>query len=337
MPGAHPIRSEDDLIDRYLRPLTGNNTAARDLRDDAACLTPSAGQDLVMTKDALVAGVHFLPDDDAFAIGIKALTVNLSDLIAKGAEPVGYLLALALPPSIDTAWFERFADGFGENGHGKLLGGDLTRTDGPIVVTVTAIGEVPHGRMVSRDGAGVGDQLFLSGPIGTSYVGLQYARDIPIAKRHGLDASEVHELVTAYAAPLIPFASDVWPLVRTYASAALDVSDGLIRDAGRLLAASGVGAEVDAAAVPLHPTIQRLVDAGHINLRDLFTGGDDYRVLMTVPQRRLAEFSEAANSGLAQFHAIGEITTGAELIVRDPTGARMVFDDTGHDHFGGGR
>ncbi|MEL7542658.1 MAG: thiamine-phosphate kinase [Pseudomonadota bacterium] len=334
MAAKTPIPSEDELIDRYLRPLAEANPAALDLRDDAACLTPAPGHDLALTKDALVAGVHFLPDDDAFAVGIKVLTVNLSDLLAKGAEPKGYLLALALPPTVDEAWLESFSCGFAENGAGKLLGGDLTRTDGPLVITVTAIGEVPHGRMVRRDGARSGDHVFLSGQIGTSYLGLRYQKDLPEAKRHGLSAAEISELARHYAAPMIPFFYDVWPLVREFASAALDVSDGLIRDAGRLLKASNVGAELDAAAVALHRTAQRVVDVGHIDRRDLFTGGDDYCVLMTVPDDRLDAFNAALAEVNHGFHAIGRIgSADTGLIVRNAEGVPMVFETRGHDHF----
>ncbi|MEO0619509.1 MAG: AIR synthase-related protein, partial [Pseudomonadota bacterium] len=229
---------------------------------------------------------------------------------------------------------EGFSRGVAEIGAGKLLGGDLTRIDGPLVITVTAIGEVPHGRMVRRDGAGIGDHVFLSGRIGVSYLGLRYLQNLPEAKCHGLMAEEIRELSRHYAAPMIPFSYDVWPLVREYASAALDVSDGLIRDAGRLLTASNVGAEIEAAAVALHRTAKRVVDAGHVDRRELFTGGDDYCVLMTVRDDRLAAFKAACTEVNHGFHEIGRITdANTGLIVRDAEGAPMVFESQGHDHF----
>ena len=166
--------SEDDLIARFFAPIAGPGALA--LKDDAACLTPPPGCDLILTKDALVAGVHFFPDDPPEAIARKALRVNVSDLAAKGADPLGFLLALALPVGVDTDWIEAFARGLGEDAARwaiPLLGGDTVKTPGPAMVSVTALGTAPTGRMVLRTGVRAGDLLFASGTIGDSALGLQ--------------------------------------------------------------------------------------------------------------------------------------------------------------------
>src|SRR5580658_1596664 len=164
---------EFDLIARYFAPLAG--PGGLELRDDAALMRPSPGEDLVLTKDALVAGVHFFADDPPGAIARKALCVNLSDLAAKGAEPVGFLLALALPADWTADWLAAFAEGLDEDSaryRCPLFGGDTVKTPGPLMVSITALGQVTRGHMIPRTGVRPGDLLYVSGTIGDSALGL---------------------------------------------------------------------------------------------------------------------------------------------------------------------
>ncbi|MEA2992088.1 MAG: thiamine-monophosphate kinase, partial [Alphaproteobacteria bacterium] len=181
---------EDRLIAKYFGPLA-KHPGALGLQDDAAVLTPPAGCDLVLTKDALVAGVHFFADDPPGAIARKALRVNLSDLAAKGATPAGFLLALALPDSVTEPWLQAFADGLGADADTyacPLLGGDTVKTPGPLIMSITALGSLPHGSMVRRSGARAGDRVFVTGSIGDAALGLALRRDGDAARRWKLDA-----------------------------------------------------------------------------------------------------------------------------------------------------
>src|SRR5579863_9136554 len=166
--------SEDDLIARYFAPLAG--AAGLALKDDVARLTPPPGRDLVLTADALVAGVHFFADDPADLIAGKALRVNLSDLASKGAEPLGFLLSLALPGDVTPDWLERFAAGLGADARAyacPLIGGDTVRTPGPLTLSITALGSLACGAMPARTAARRGDVLYVSGAIGDAALGLQ--------------------------------------------------------------------------------------------------------------------------------------------------------------------
>ncbi|EFL90525.1 thiamine-phosphate kinase [Ahrensia sp. R2A130] len=324
---------ETHFIQTYLAPLA--SPAALGLRDDAACLSPSAGTDLVITADTLVQGTHFLPDDRPFDIAVKAITANLSDLIAKGADPVGYTLALAFPESPSDDWMKQFADGLSQQAHGLLLGGDMTVGGDTLVISVTAFGEVPQGKIVQRRGASVGDVIFLSGCIGTSGAGLQAIRDVPWAKQAGLSAAEISELASAYSAPMIAFPDLVAGLVRTHATASMDVSDGLLLDLQRLCKASEVGAVLQADSVPLNAVVSQLVDAGAFSLEDAFTAGDDYVVLFTAPASAL---SELTSGPMAKCHHIGTIQeVGSGVVVTDVSGQPMPMGTrAGYDHFSGG-
>ena len=166
--------TEDDLIASYFAPIAG--PGALGLQDDAACIAAPDGCDVVLTKDAVVAGVHFFADDPADSIARKALRVNVSDLAAKGADPLGFLLALALPAGLDSAWLGRFARGLGDDAahYGiPLLGGDTVKTPGPLTISITALGSVPRGRMARRTGARAGDRIYVTGTIGDAALGLK--------------------------------------------------------------------------------------------------------------------------------------------------------------------
>ncbi|MES2035719.1 MAG: thiamine-phosphate kinase [Pseudomonadota bacterium] len=270
MPGG-----EFDWIAQLLRPLTRGAPEALDLLDDVAVLPSRPGHDLVVTKDAMVAGVHFLEDDPLDLVARKLLRVNLSDLAAKGAQPYGYFLTTAWPTA--TAWEEKvlFAKGLAEDGAAfdlSLLGGDTVSTPGPLTLTATLLGWAPAGAAVLRRGARPGDRLGVSGPIGDGFLGL-------LSARGELD-ERFARLANHYRHPDPRL--DLTGLLRDRARAAADVSDGLLADAGHIATASGCAVRIDLASMPVSEEAEIwLGERGDRveGLSVLATGGDDYQIL----------------------------------------------------------
>jgi thiamine-monophosphate kinase len=305
-----PRPSEDDLIARYFAPLAGEG--ALGLRDDAACLSPRPRYDLVLTTDALVESVHFFPEDAAGSIARKALGVNVSDLAAKGAEPRGFLLNLMLPESWTDEWLSAFAAGLGVAAADfscSLLGGDTVKTRGPLTLAVTAIGEVPAGRMVRRTTAQVGDVICVTGTIGDAALGLDLRRDP--AWTESLQPDERRFLADRYLHPQPRHR--LASILRDHASAAMDVSDGLAGDLAKMMRASGASATVDLAQIPLSPAAQKLVQADPSLLDRLVTGGDDYEILCTVPPAALDSLRKEADRVGIPLAAIGQVVPGEAL------------------------
>ncbi len=226
--------SEDELIARFFAPYAG--PAGLGLRDDAALLTPPAGCDLVLTTDALVAGVHFFADDAPAAIARKALRVNLSDLAAKGARPLGFLLSLALPADWTEAWLAAFAAALGDDGalYGcPLAGGDTVKTPGPLTLSIAAFGAVPSGRMAARTGVRPGDRLYVTGTIGDAAIGLRLRQ----GRDPDLTSAERKFLVGRYLEPQPRVA--LAPAMAAHANGGMDVSDGFVGDLTKMLRVSG--------------------------------------------------------------------------------------------------
>lgn len=266
---------EDDLIARYFRPVA-TAPGALGLVDDAAVLQ-GQGDDLVVTTDAIVEGVHFLKDDPPDTVARKALRVNLSDLAAKGAKPAGFVLTLALREVRET-WLAPFAAALGEDAAQfgcPLLGGDTVSTPGPLMISITAFGRVPPGTMVRRDGAKPGDHLVVTGTIGDAALGLDVLKG-------GADTRAREILVSRYRVPQPRVA--LARAVREHASAAMDVSDGLMGDLAKLCAASGVSAVVNAGALPLSAPARALLAERRVGLEALVSGGDDYEILCSIPR-----------------------------------------------------
>jgi thiamine-monophosphate kinase len=267
--------SEDELIARLFAPLAGS--AALGLSDDAALLPPSMEQ-TVITTDMLVAGVHFFAKDPPALIAKKALRVNLSDLAAKAAEPLGFLLSLALPPDWTNDWLEAFAGGLAEDArtfNSPLLGGDTAATPGPLTIAITALGRAT--RFVPRGGAQPGQGVFVSGTIGDAALGLVLRREPGLLA--GLSQSARAYLLDRYVLPRPRL--DLIPLLRDHAAAAMDVSDGLAGDLAKLCRVSGASAVIDATQVPLSDAAREAVSHDPGLLETALTGGDDYEILFT--------------------------------------------------------
>lgn len=322
---------EFELIARYFRPLA-TASGAFGLADDAALLKLKAGEELVITTDLVAEGIHFLPDDAAGSIAKKALRVNLSDLAAKGATPVGYLLALALPSNWTEAWVKAFAGGLKADqaryGIG-LLGGDTSRAASGLTIAITAIGRLPAGTMVHRSGARPGDLIFVSGTIGDAALGLRI-------RQRALDAAAAgratKHLLDRYLHPQPRMA--LAPAIRRHASAALDVSDGLVGDIGHICEESGVGAEVEAAAVPLSRGAAALVRADPACLATALTGGDDYEIVAAIPPSKAAAFQRDAAKAGVPVTCIGRVVKAkGGPVVLGPAGKALTMAHASYDHF----
>ena len=331
---------EDSIIERFFRPLA-KHPGALALGDDAALLPPQAGFDFVITADTTTAGVHFFPDDPADLIAKKALRVNLSDLAAKGAEPVGATLALSMSAATGEVWLEKFARGLGEDCEAfacPLLGGDTTKTPGPLSISITAIGKVPSGQMVKRAGARAGDLVVVSGTIGDAALGLLALKREGLIG--GLSREQIPELVRRYRVPEPRLA--LAPVLREYANAAMDISDGLAGDLAKLAAQSGVGAFIETARLPLsgpaenalrnEQSITGLIDDPHM-LSTILTGGDDYEVLCAIPETEFHAFAEAAGAAGVPVTAIGRFESGGEVEVLGSKGQRITLDRLSYSHF----
>ena len=328
----HPASAEDSLIARYFQPLA-TDPGAFGLGDDAAILK-ALGDDLVVTTDAIVEGVHFLPDDPADSIARKALRVNLSDLAAKGATPAGFVLTLALRGA-DDGWLAPFARGLGEDATAfgcPLLGGDTVSTPGPLMISITAFGRVPEGRMIHRLGARPGDRVVVSGTIGDATLGLSVLKGGAVAAGLADDAAGREMLVGRYRVPQPR--SALAKAVREHASAAMDVSDGLAGDLAKLCAASGVSAVIDATGVPLSAPAAGLLARGTVGIGALLSGGDDYEVLCTVPENRYDAFAQAARQAGVAVTPIGTVIAGTSApSFLDGQGREIPLSRLSYSHF----
>ena len=328
-PGAG-ASGEDDLIARYFRPLA-TDPGAFGLVDDAALLK-STGDEIVVTTDAIVEGVHFLPDDPPDTIARKALRVNLSDLAAKGASPAGFVLTLALRDAADK-WLAPFACALGEDAADfgcPVLGGDTVSTPGPLMISITAFGRVPPGKMVRRTGAKPGDRIAVTGTIGDAALGLRVLKG-KIAGE-GLDTSTRDFLIQRYRVPQPRNALGL--AIREHANAAMDVSDGLAGDLTKLCVASGVSAAIGLAAVPLSAPTRALLANGSADIEAAVSGGDDYEVLCTVPENRWDSFVAAARKADVPVSAIGRIEAGAAPPrFLDAAGQPIMLKRLSYSHF----
>ncbi len=325
--------TEFELIAHYFdRPLRRTRPGIRmGIGDDCALLAPRAGYELAVSTDMLVAGRHFFPDVDPAALGWKALAVNLSDLAAMGAGPLAFTLALALPDA-DEEWLSGFASGLFECADRfdcALVGGDTTR--GPLAICVTIFGEVAEGRALRRDGARAGDDVWVSGEVGDAALALARSR-----AAHGAGANDSafdDAPREALERPVPRIALGL--ALRSIATSAIDVSDGLAQDLGHILTASKIGATLDASRVPVSGTLAR--EGDEVRYRCALAGGDDYQLCFTAPQKLRDAVEDAGRNSATRVTRIGAIDADMGLHFVDADGADFRFPDGlnlhGFDHF----
>jgi thiamine-monophosphate kinase len=325
---------EFEIIERYFAPLA-TDTAALGLRDDTAVLRPPEGQEIVLSCDTVVEGVHFRKDDPADTIAHKALAVNLSDLAAKGARPYVYLLALSLPAEPQPKWLVAFAAGLRalqERSGVTLAGGDTTKAPGRVSITITVLGLVPQGHAVLRHGAKPGDRLYASGTIGDSYLGLRLLEEPARAKAWGLTKQDTAYAIDRYRRP--EPRGDLALVVRNFAQGAIDVSDGLVLDVEKLARVSHVGATIDADAVPLSPAARKTVKHEPKLLEALLGAGDDYEIVAAVPERSAKAFEAEARAKGVAVAPIGHIEEGEGTVhVLGRVGKPLKLARKGFSHF----
>lgn len=321
--------AEDRLIARFFAPIA-IHPGALGLADDAAFITPPPAHDLVLKTDTIIGGVHFFAEDAAHTVACKALRVNLSDLAAKGARPLGFLMSLALPKEIGDNWLVNFAEGLRGDSvlyACPLFGGDTDRTPGPITVAIAMFGSVPQGTMVRRAGARPGDRVFVSGTVGDAALGL--------ALRKGaawkLAEPERQHLISRY---LLPQPRNVLAeAVRAHASAAMDVSDGLAGDFAKLCRASQVGAAIETARIPFSAAARAVLAADPTMLELALSGGDDYEIVCTVPSQKANLFRAAADGAKVPVSDIGEIAAEEGARFLGAKGKPLTFAQASYSHF----
>ncbi len=332
---AKTIVSEEDLIQQYLAPLAAGYPGAFGLKDDCAVLQPPAGHDLVLTTDAVVAGVHFFADETPENIAWRALAVNISDLAAKGASPHAYMMALSFPDAPATDWMMRFSSSLKEaQEHFRLnlIGGDTDRRASvPLSITITAIGTVPEGKMVRRSTSRVGDRLFVSGTLGDAALGLVLRRNADAKRFPGLSNEDRAFLLERYLRPSPRV--ELSAVLMEYANAAMDLSDGLAKDLGRMCKASEKGAIIEIDALPLSSAAARIAEATPEVRTMALSGGDDYEVLCSVPAAKAEAFVEAVLDVGVDMTDIGEIVAQGGLSIKDASGGDVVLPKSGYDHF----
>jgi len=324
---ARPL-DEFERIARFFVPLAA--PAALGLVDDVALIDGPPGEQYVLKTDAIVEGVDFPPETPPGAVAQKLLRVNLSDLAAKGATPLFYLLVTALPRRLGEDWLEGFAAGLAEDqaryGIG-LIGGDMSAIDGPITLSATAIGRVASGRAVLRSGARAGDRVFVSGTLGDAALGLAALG----GRLEPADRAARDFLIDRYRLPQPRLA--LGQRLAGRAHAMIDVSDGLVADLGHLCAASGVGAVVEAALLPLSPAALAAVSGDARWLAAALGGGDDYELLFSAPEEAAAAVAALAQETGVRVTAIGRIEAGSGVRVLDRDGTDLAVEHAGYRHF----
>ena len=320
---------EFDLIATYFAPLAAD-PGSFGLKNDAAVFTAEGG--IVATVDAMVEGVHFLPDDPPDLVARKLLRVNLSDIAAMGGRAFGYLLTIALTRDLSEAWVAGFAKGLAEDQAAfgvTLLGGDTVSTPGPPSFSLTALGRVAPERVLRRDGAHAGDEIYVSGSIGDSALGLKVLQ----GGLEGLDESAREALAGRYRLPQPRLELGPRLAEDGIASAAIDVSDGLVADLGHIAEESGLCADLSSAALPLSEPARQALAAQPALLETLLTGGDDYELLFCASSGQAKAVADlSAELGLPVTR-IGHMTegTGVRVLARD--GSPLDLEKAGWNHF----
>lgn len=325
---------EFELIERYFAPLASGEPGAFGLLDDAAALSITPGKQAVITTDAIVAGVHFPANEQSWVIARRLVRVNLSDLAAMGARPRFYTVALALPGSTTSQWVAGFAEGLAEEQQQfaiTLIGGDTTRADGALMLSLTMIGEVADNEILLRSGANVGDGIYVSGTIGDAELG----RALMEGRMTAPDEATQTYLIDRFRTPNPRV--EMGLQLAGLASAAADVSDGLVADLNHICRASRLSADIELARVPLSDAARRLVTDDQQLRVSLLTGGDDYELVFTAPAKVSEQLRQvAANSGVG-LTRIGRVVEGNAqpnaVTVRDDKGRSVEIGHGGYQHF----
>jgi thiamine-monophosphate kinase len=315
--------SEFSLIQKYFTRATPG--AVLGVGDDAALLRVAGGMELAISTDMLVSGTHFFSDADPYMLGHKALAVNISDMAAMGAQPRWATLAISLPAE-DEAWLERFSAGFfalADMHQVELIGGDTTH--GPLNLSVTILGEVPQGQALRRDGAQVGDDVWVSGKLGDAALALAHLQG-----RLKLDEACFNAVANALHCPAPRVALGI--ALRGLAHSAIDISDGLLADLGHILERSRVGAEIQFGRLPLSAQLQPHLAQAH-GIQCALAGGDDYELCFTAAAAQHAEIEQLAAQLALPLSCIGKIVAGSGCKVRAADGSEMKIKETGYDHF----
>lgn len=334
MSGPDAALGEFGRIRRLFRPLAQGFAGALDLADDAALLQAPPGTELVVTTDAMVAGVHFFVDDTPEDVAAKLLRVNLSDLAAMGARPLAYTLITAVPSTIDDAWMARFASSLAADQAAfgiALAGGDSVSTPGPASFAVTAFGIVPAGQAVRRSGGHADDRVFVTGTIGDAALALKIAYG-QLTLRPGADA-----LLERLRRPTPRLGVGLG--LRGVASAMADISDGLVADLGHIAEASGVAAVIDVARIPLSATAQSVLAEQPELMAEILTGGDDYELVFAAAPQHVPALQALARQAGVPVTEIGRLVpppmdgrVGVVSVV-DPQGIPIMLSRRGWEHF----
>lgn len=302
---------EFSIIERYFKRLTQDRVEAGGLADDAAILSVPEGEELVVSSDTLNAGVHFPIDAAAGDIAHRALRVNLSDLAAMGAQPLAYQLNIAFPEPPEEVWLEEFTQSLLADQIAFDIfcsGGDTTRTQGPLSLSITVMGTVPKGKAIRRSGAQAGDVIMVTGCIGDAYLALSHSDEYFQARFYT-------------PSPRL----DLCRPMRRHAHAAIDISDGLIADIEHICEASGLQARINLSNIPLSDPARAVIGRGEVDVMDLLSGGDDYELVLAVPEAAVDYFSDA--------HTIGYFTQGHGVILSGEDGEDVKLKKSGWQHF----
>ncbi|NVK18024.1 MAG: thiamine-phosphate kinase [Methylocystaceae bacterium] len=313
---------EFEQIAQIMAPLAQKAKGAFGLKDDAAVFQVNSGDEMVVTTDTLIAGVHFFADDPAETIAHKLLAVNLSDLAAMGAQPRYYTLNTSYPSEVKLDWIKQFANGLKQmqDEYGIiLLGGDTTRTPGPLCLSVTAFGCVPERQALKRTTARVGDLICVSNTIGDGALGLLVAQ--------GKIEDKSGHLLKSYRRP-IP-RTKLGPKLVGLATSCMDISDGLLSDFGHM----GVGGEIDLAKIPLSPAAQQVLAEDSTLFPTILNGGDDYELLFCIDPKDKDRMLDTGETCDCQISVIGRITEGYDLVVLDETAQKVDIKTNGYRHF----
>lgn len=317
------VNDEFDLIHQFFAPLSKNAPGARELLDDAATIAPSDGCELVVTMDTVVAGIHYLNDEKPANIVAKLMGSNLSDLAAMGARPKGFTLSCSWPKNIKTEDIQAFANAMNDwvrDYNFPLMGGDTVKTAGDAVFTLTAFGETPIGQAISRSGAQIGDQVFVTGTIGDGALGLLAAQD----KLSMLTDDDQMYLADRYRVPQ-PRINMGQSLIGN-ATACIDISDGLIQDLGHISKTSNVRIELQIDAIPLSKATKRAIELTPELMTLVLSGGDDYEIAFTAPS--MPENADVPTT------LIGQVIAGDPKVDVYTIDGRLVeIAKTGYNHF----